>query len=140
MYCFVSSVAEMGVMKFKALDFNQGGGYDLFSGVFTAPISGVYHFDVVAATKGNDTYFHFGLASYPSMTMMIEGQNMREKLDSEQTTTIAGSLLVQKSQQITVMFRGIVNSHSSMWVKDPSGLRHCSFSGFLVGELDGDNK
>ena len=50
------SIGQNQVLVFNKVILNDGNGYSMYSGVFTAPIAGVYHFNFFIGIDLNTEY------------------------------------------------------------------------------------
>jgi hypothetical protein len=60
-----------GYVMYPVIDFNDGGGYDSSTGIFTAPSSGIYHFDANLMTSGGQyCYFYLEVGGVDKGVML----------------------------------------------------------------------
>jgi hypothetical protein len=129
---------------FKKASINKNKVYSMDTGIFTVPVTGLYHFDLVTAVVNREGWFHAGigeLSTTGTYHVLIEGQNIIKTSGTEQTTAISGTLVLREGQKIAAVFTdGILSSkpQTGSYGNDKDGLRHLHFAGFLVAALAED--
>uniref|UniRef100_A0A671VUX3 Complement C1q-like protein 4 n=1 Tax=Sparus aurata TaxID=8175 RepID=A0A671VUX3_SPAAU len=99
---------------------NIGGAYDSSTGVFTAPVAGVYYF----------TFFYHAGLEHASKLMLFKNSEMivmtsDQKSRSDPVDTGGNAVVLQLQQADKVYVRMPINNH--VWAAD-----HTTFSGFLL--------
>lgn len=115
------SASANDVIKFNKVYTNIGRGYNPSTGIFTAPIAGVYQFSaVVMSDKGQ-----YLIASlYHNATRV---SSVHIKTISFQTGALGMVLDLKKGDQIAVKSGGRYTIHSDI-------MNYCSFSGFVISQ------
>jgi hypothetical protein len=122
------------VVKYKKSIWNDGDAYNLQSGVFTAPVDGLYHFDLLATGNAFGLQYAVTVAWYPNMTCITQGHGN----GAWQTVTLNPTLNLKAGQTLAVgLFYGFstmdqVVSEVNHPPYDPEGLRLNQFSGYLL--------
>ena len=106
---------------------NIGGGYNITDNVFTAPLTGLYKFNLKMYAFGSRTVM--GIASYPPITF-------KAVLWIEEQTTGVVSMLVhlKQGEKIVPAFVMEKKPSASLDVVDHIGPANNEFSGELVDE------
>jgi hypothetical protein len=119
-------------MQFKQLEGNAGDAFDIRTGVFKAPVAGLYHFNVLAISYADAT-----LRPIVAITDMKTKAVLAraEKTAFHRSVSLATTLMLQEGQEIAANFKGQVTSVPA-GSEDPEGQRHCQFSGFLVQQSE----
>lgn len=53
-----SNFGSPGVIPFQSAPLNEGGAMNVTSGIFTAPVAGIYHFEFSGLKSPSSTYLH----------------------------------------------------------------------------------
>jgi hypothetical protein len=114
---------------FKTLILNKGNAFDLASGIFTAPITGLYHFDLLGQ---NDKKGWKYLAIVDSPTLKARAQTQTEGL--YEAMTVSTNLVMKAGEKIVAAFGGQISDLSSPpYENNPT--RAAQFSGYLVSPI-----
>jgi len=113
------------VIPFDVARFNEGYAFDLASGIYTAPVPGIYHFDF-SAVKDYTT-------SYLQIYLQVNDQNIgvdwtdQTNLDSRNVVSLSTSLRLAAGDRVNLYLfvTGII-------FDEPTYRTH--FSGWLVEE------
>ncbi len=120
--------------------WNYGGAYNMQTGVFTAPVDGLYQFNLnTGGASAGDKNFHISaFVWYPNMTTITEGQGTGPV---RHTTSINPTVNMKAGQTLAVALAGgtTINDHQVMdtnrMLYDPEGLRFNQLSGYLLRSL-----
>jgi hypothetical protein len=127
------SVSEWHPIHYKTETLNQGPiipPYDIQTGVFTAPSSGLYHFDLLAVSKAKG-WVGFGIAQYPSLEIIVQ---TRASVAHE-PKTLSVNLALEAGQKIVPAYLGRIDCGPDKEL-DPAGTSMCRFSGFQVTKTE----
>ena len=109
---------------------NEGGAMDLSSGIFTAPVSGIYHFEFSGLKHKDSTFL--------SIFIVVNGAPAHEHVGVAHTDQFAKGTFVGIS--ITSLIRlkvndkvTIFNGHNGLLYDSPKS-HHTQFIGVLVEE------
>jgi hypothetical protein len=122
------------IIRYKKAIWNDGDAYNLQSGVFTAPVDGLYHFDLLAAGNGIGQQYAVTIASLPNMTCIAQGHGT----GVWQTVSLNPTLKLKAGQTLAVgLLAGrLLQDQLAADVRDPQydleGLRLNQFSGYLL--------
>ncbi|KAI9546299.1 hypothetical protein NQZ68_028716 [Dissostichus eleginoides] len=109
---------------YRTVITNIGGAYSPFTGVFFAPVAGVYYFTI---------FFHAGLTHGTNLLLYKNNQLMLATSDHSSTSDSADNggnavfLQLKQGDQVYV----VMTENSYVWGTD----HHTTFSGFLVTEM-----
>ena len=131
-----SATGSNGTLVFETEDFDIGGNYNASTGIFTAPIDGVYHFMFRAITASNTSGNANDDADGPSGDFhkngsIIEGTRFYHYVQGITYfhATLMGNTLQQLSSgdeiKVVIATQYVYSDQNVQW--DPS------FEGFLVG-------
>ncbi|XP_060551478.1 uncharacterized protein LOC132713047 [Ruditapes philippinarum] len=113
------------IIKFDGITLNEGSMYNKYTGVFTTPVSGVYHFN-----------FHISAAwdglIYP--TLMKNGQKVVSSYLNPQGFTLNGSnsVLVYLNTGDSLWVQIFADPPTGVELKSEPDIRATTFSGFLL--------
>ena len=113
------------VIPFQFARLNEGGAFDLPSGLFTAPVKGIYHFDF-SAVKSLSDYLHISL--------QVNGANVGRVVtytsatESNNVVSLSASLRLAAGDRVNVF-----NDYNGSLTGGPFDL-FTNFSGWLVEE------
>jgi hypothetical protein len=113
------------IIKFDGIILNEGSMYNKYTGIFTAPVSGIYHF-----------YFHLSAAIDGLLipTLMKNGQRVVSTFLNPQRFTLNGSnsALVFLNTGDSLWVQIFANTPTGVELKCDSTVRAVTFSGFLL--------
>jgi len=120
-----------GIYKFNDIQMNVGGGYDPFTGYFTAPVKGVYYFSLNILKRSTDSWFNLnhrknGETGHKTVTSAICSASNARYANMAASTIIA----LDEGDQLYVDFHG----SSANWNWKKNGKPHAwnTMSGFLI--------
>lgn len=106
-------------LKFDKIITNDGNGYDIESGRFTAPVNGTYHFTVVVAAQGRQK---------AAVTLKADGKMIftvwAESIPTWSTASNTAILRLYQGQQV---WQVLLKPASAL-----HGFMYSSFSGFML--------
>ncbi|CAJ1085918.1 complement C1q-like protein 4 [Xyrichtys novacula] len=108
-------------LAFKRVFTNIGNAYSAYTGIFTAPVAGVYYFSMFFHAGGGRRAF---LYLYKNSEAMLDSSDHASSTDTADNGGNAGFLQLQRGDQVYV--RLPANCH--VWANE----RVTTFSGFLV--------
>lgn len=109
-------------MRFDKVKTNAGNGYDNVTGVFIAPVNGLYHFtSVIFNNGGDDTEVQLNR----NKELIVRGYSIATEHFASHTMNVVLSL--QKGDHVYIQHRGGA-------VDTVGGYDHSSFSGFFISE------
>ncbi|XP_049424553.1 cerebellin-1-like isoform X14 [Epinephelus fuscoguttatus] len=108
---------------FRTVITNIGNAYSPHTGIFVAPVAGVYYFTIFFHAGGHE---RAGLLLYKNNQLMIMTSDHRTEGDTADNGGNAAFLQLQPGDHVYVVLP--VNSH--VW-----GTSHTTFSGFLVTQM-----
>jgi hypothetical protein len=123
----------MQVIVYNTAVHNQGGHYNTSTGVFTAPVTGVYYFSAaLAITVANDNrYFNIYLqtnaTAYQGIIMTGRTHTKTTTGATYGQTNLQG--IVPLNANDTVRIYNEIENSSALYVSD----RACYFTGYLIG-------
>ncbi|CAG2204399.1 unnamed protein product [Mytilus edulis] len=114
------SLSVNEVVKFDKIWTNNGDGYDPSSGVFTAPLAGLYHFAAVVMSVSDATLY---LSLYHN-NAQISSSYLSDK--GFKTGTFDVALTLNKGDKVSIR-----SGHKSQSIYSASS-NYCTFSGHLI--------
>ena len=117
--------AERVNIPFQVERLNEGGGMNLNSGVFTAPVPGIYHFEFIGS-KGES-------AMMLDVYLQLNGDNIGHTCayepaeKNEETVALSASLRLKAGDRVSLFI-----DYNSILNQDPNLRTH--FTGWLVEE------
>ncbi len=123
-------------IPFKKQTLNAGEAYDLDSGVFKAPLTGVYHFDLHACNNSTGPHW-VAIANATDMAIKVQGgkSGFGDGLKII-FTHVSANMYLPAGQEIVAVYKGNISSVPHEAASDPLGLRGTQISGFLVFPVD----
>ena len=117
-------IGQLQSIVFDQVETNIGNGYDQYTGVFSAPESGVYVFSTTIVTLGANST-HYGVFKNRVQKTIMWVNGFQNSYDSSSHTVI---LKLQKGDDVTIK-----HTESD---KSVQGDLHSMFSGFLLYQAD----
>lgn len=115
------SVSANDIIKFDKVFTNIGKGYNPSTGIFTAPVAGVYQFSsVVMSDKGQ----HLVASLFHNATRV---SSVHIKTHNNQTGALGMVLNLKKGDEIAVKPARSYTIYSD-------SMNYCSFSGFVISQ------
>jgi hypothetical protein len=134
-------LAVREVIRFQHLLFEepQGkSGFDLTTGVFKAPVSGLYHFDVMVYHKSGD--FWFGIATVSGTTVKLvkaeAGMQGYQGDGREISLPVSANLLLKKGDEVAAIHLHGITAAPVDSAQDVNGTRTNQFTGYLISAFD----
>ncbi len=110
-----------GVISFESARLNEGGCLNLASGIFTAPVKGIYHFQFSAAKDPSDTYLlTFLQVNGANVGSGYAGQSSKGEYH---TVSLSTSLRLEEGDRVNMLLWG--------GVLYDNGDHHTHFTGWL---------
>ncbi len=113
--------------------------YNMTTGVFRAPVDGLYHFDLVVYNVGGGSQgLWLGIADSPAMMVRVEaGMDGYTMTYGKIAMPVSTNLLMSEGDEIVAFFRNGVDAiNADAGGQDPERLRTMQFSGHLVAPFD----
>ena len=117
-------IGRLQSVVFNQVETNIGNGYDQYTGVFSAPTSGVYVFSTTISTLVANSS-HYGVFQNGKKKTVMWVNGFQNNYDSSSHTVI---LKLQKGDDVTIKHTGSD--------KSVNGDLHSMFSGFLLYQAD----
>jgi hypothetical protein len=121
-------------INFKDVVWNKGSAYNITTKVFTAPFSGIYHFELQAQSWG-DRWNHVAITGFPE-TKFIKSQGQAQTGGSILITS--ATIPLRAGEKITATMSGEIYCPAAVYENyyDANGHRYCRFAGFLVTPIE----
>ncbi len=116
--------ADNAVIILATVPYNEGNGYDNSNGRFTAPVTGLYHFDFIFYPYGGSNVY----APYLTDSAAVDWGRMRHNFNDDQMGTWSQNAYLTKGMYIFVKSTG---GTRTFYLGNKS---HTRFSGHLIGE------
>jgi len=122
-----TSSQNVGTVVFDTVLLNQGSHYDNSTGIFTAPIAGLYSFsfNVLSDNNGNDSYFATSLYVNGNSYAKVQNRTTEDN-DFGGSMSIIASLSASDTVQV-------VQHNVSLYGTTSSSENLSWFSGYLIG-------
>lgn len=122
---FVQYVPPNVIVKFNKVWTNNLNGYDVNTGIFTAPMQGLYHFSAVFMSEiGKTLYLHLWHNKKMTAGSYTKG-------DGYKTGTFDVVLILKKGDRIYIRCKGGHYSHDSQRIFS-DGDNYSTFSGYRI--------
>jgi len=123
------------VIPFELAPLNEGGAFDLPTGIFKAPVSGIYHFDFSALKEYTDPVVKEGLWIY----LQVNGVNVATAHNDEKQTVhsvvaLNASLRLKAGDTVNLFNVVAGNPPNTAGVIHDASDHRTHFSGWLVDE------
>ena len=116
---------QYAVIPFQLARLNEGGAFDLASGVFTTPLSGIYPFQFSALKSYTVTFL--------DIYLLVNGKRIGQTWTQEATPGSFEVVSLSASLRLTAGDRVYLYNDGSGMLYDTLG-HHTHFSGWLVEE------
>jgi len=114
------------VIPFELARLNKGGAMNLASGIFTAPVAGIYHFEF-AGVKGRNS-------DYLDVFLQVNGDNVGIAYTDDYSHT-KSALVISLTASLRLKINDRVNLFKrNFGVLEDNSLHHTHFTGWLVDE------
>lgn len=121
-----TSFATAEVIPFELAPLNEGGAFDLKSGIFTTPVGGIYHFDFSAL---NDKSSVEATIVYLRVNGAIVCSTASQDTVGYNTVSLTASLRLKANDQVF-----LTNGNSNGMLFDVSTRHYTQFTGWLIEE------
>lgn len=127
-------------IKFKKELFDTNDVFNLEESVFVAPVSGLYHFEVLTVNFADGGEMWCGVAE-----LINNGADIRVKVEAGIKGYTGGfgislpvgtNLLLPKGSKIVAFYKQGIDTALDIGTQDPERLRTTQFSGFLVAPYE----
>ena len=121
-----SFVKANSIIPFELARLNKGRAMNLVSGIFTAPVTGVYNFQFTGVKAGSSDYL--------DIFLQVNGENVGFAYTDDPSHTKSASVI-----SLTASLRLRVNDKVNLYKRNvgilyDSNLHHTHFTGWLVDE------
>jgi len=117
--------SSYAVIHFDKAPVNEGGAFNLTSGIFTVPVAGIYHFDFSALKDSSEKYVYIDLQVNGDNVALAATQ--QSATGSRDVVSLSASLRLAAGDRVNLYHSGssVLYDNSAHWTH---------FSGWLVEE------